>query len=77
MSVVYGPAVASHVRAGRFLQRERPAANIPARIRARRVALGARYFGPRARIATVPPVDDEGDSVAVRLTDWLVGRLSF
>lgn len=76
MSVVYGPALASHVRAGRFLQRERPAENIPARIRARRVAVGARYFGPRARTAEAPPVDDEVESAAVRLTDWLVGRLS-
>lgn len=77
MSVVYGPTLASHVRSGRFLQRERPAANIPARIRARRIALGARYFGARARIAEVPPIEDESDSVAVRLTDWLVGRLTF
>ncbi len=32
------PSLASHLRSSRYVQRERPAASIPARIRARRLA---------------------------------------
>ena len=68
-------AVAVHLRSGRYAQRERPAAAIPARIRARRLAGGARYFGQRARVAVAEPLPDDSDSAAIRLSGWILGRL--
>lgn len=44
MSQTLSPATAAHVRASRFAQRERPAASIPSRIR-------ARYASERASVS--------------------------
>ena len=41
MSVLTDSVALAHTRSGRFVQRERPAADIPARIRARRLTLQA------------------------------------
>lgn len=44
MMVLSDPIAATHTRSGRFVQRERPAANIPTRIRARRLTMHAQRF---------------------------------
>ncbi len=37
MPTVLAPSIATHLRSGRYVQRERPAASIPSRIQARRI----------------------------------------
>ena len=69
------PLVDMHLRSGRYAQRERPAASIPGRIRARRLSHGAQFFGTRARVAVAEPIPDDPESSAVRLRDWILGRL--
>ncbi len=58
--------IAVHLRSGRFAQRERPAAGIPARIRARRLS---------TRFAVAEPLPDDSASGAIQLSRWIVGRL--
>jgi hypothetical protein len=76
MSTLVKPAISSHVRSGRFVQHERPAANIPARMRSRRLAGGAQFFGPRARIAVMDPRPADPDSARDKLYGWVLGRLT-
>lgn len=45
------PYLASHVRSSRYAQRERPAASIPSRIRARQASAGA----PGTRLPATSP----------------------
>jgi|SwirhisoilCB2_FD_contig_71_125000_length_327_multi_22_in_0_out_0_1 hypothetical protein len=54
MAQVLSPDVASHLRASRYAQRERPAASIPNRISARR--LNATPGAPVPQRSTTSPV---------------------
>ena len=51
MAQTLSPAIAAHLRASRYAQRERPAASIPTRISARRMAACA----PAPQRASVAP----------------------
>lgn len=76
MTTLVHPAMSSHVRSGRFVQHERPAANIPARMRSRRLAGGAQFFGARARTAVMVPVAADQESTREKLYGWVLGRLT-
>ena len=76
MSTVVQPGTSSHVRSGRFVQHERPAAYIPARMRARRLAGGARFFGARATTALEVPTAAEQESTTEKFHGWILGRLT-
>lgn len=76
MTTLVQPAMSSHIRSGRFVQHERPAANIPARMRSRRLAGGAQFFGSRARTAVMAPVTPDQESTTEKLYGWILGRLT-
>ncbi len=76
MSALVTPVTSAHVRSGRFVQHERPAAFIPSRMRARRISRGAQFFGARARISVSQPVSDDSESPTEKLRGWILGRLN-
>ncbi len=76
MTTLVNPAMSSHIRSGRFVQHERPAANIPARMRSRRLAGGSQFFGTRARTAVLLPVSPDQESTKEKLCGWILGRLA-
>lgn len=53
MTQLLSPEVASHLRASRYAQRERPAASIPTRISARRLASSV---STSQRVASSPAI---------------------
>ncbi len=76
MSTLVQAAISSHVRSGRFVQHERPAASIPARMRSRRLAGGAQFFGAGARTAVTDLRTAAPDSARDKLYGWVLGRLT-
>lgn len=76
MSAIVSPALAAHVRSGRFVQHENAAANIPSRIRARRIASGAQFCGPRAKVSWASASSTGTETTAEKLCSWILNRLS-
>jgi hypothetical protein len=54
MAQTLSPAMAAHVRASRYAQRERPAASLPTRISARRLAGEGAASQPREGMFPLP-----------------------